>query len=152
MVYFLIGVSAFIVFLIYLCISLTVILKSRGKVEECEYILRKAYIRRYNFILGLSLSLSPDSSHRLLKLRESALKEKSIDKIQKINEEITSSLDSLELSNDDKNEVISLKEDIVNGILNYNNAVDSFNRRVFSLGNRMASGICHLKRLEKLGL
>ena len=152
MVYFLIGVSAFIVFLIYLCISLTVILKSRGKVEECEYILRKAYIRRYNFILGLSLSIDSDSSHSLLKLRERALKEKNIAEIERLNKEITVFLDSLELSDDDKNEVISLNQNIINAILDYNNAVDCFNRRVFSIGNRFVSGICKLKRFEKIGL
>ena len=147
MIYFLVSILAFFLFLALFCLSVASILKKRGNAEEFEYLLRKAYTRRYGFILGVSVYIE---SKELLLLREDAIKAKDLKKIREINDRISLTLDSLKLSKEDRKECISLKKDIDCYIDAYNDSVDIFNRSVFGIRNRFAARICQVKRLERI--
>ena len=150
MVFFLLTILLFFLLFALFSLSLGIILKKRGEAEEAEYLLSKAYIKRYNFILGISIHLNKEDADTLLSLREKAIKVEDIKSLKAINDNISKQIDSLELQEDDRNEAVELKMDIDECVKEYNIAVDIFNRKVFGILNRFAAKVCKVCRMERL--
>lgn len=146
MFYFILAIAIFLIFLIWICISLCMILKMRNNVEECEYILKKACERQYDFILVLDLDCMDD----ILMLREKAKKESELENIIKYAYRISVALDTIALQENEKEEKKSLKMQIDKYINLYNNAVDTFNSAVFFPLNRPVARMCGIKRIDRL--
>lgn len=145
MFYFILAIAIFLIFLIWICISLCMILKMRNNVEECEYILKKACERQYDFTSRLGLdekALSP--------FRKEMARKQELDDIIKCSYMLSKHMDTISLCDDDMRENESLKAQIDKYINLYNNAVDTFNSVVFSPLNIIAARICGVRRMERL--
>ncbi len=111
--------------------------------------LRKTYIRRYNFILGLSETLGQEV-YSLIELRQKAIKTQNLQALDDINKTISCMLENIELSSDDGKEALSLRENIDMLKKKYNLSVVAFNKQVFNRRNGFVARMCKVNKLEEI--
>ena len=140
---FFVSIAIFMILVFLLAISLSNILKKRGRAELAEYHLKNAYSNRYRYIASCI-----EKSKELESLIKDALKQNDLKKVKTINDEISIAIDSMQLENKEK--TLELETAIKRDIKEYNKAVDAFNKSAFSALNRFASRVCKLKRMEKI--
>ena len=150
MVLFIVTLVIFLVVLFYLAIVLSLILRSRGCYEEYEYVLRKAYDRRYNLALGATVYLSDEVSRTIDTYLKGIRGGISLKEEFELNNAFASLLDTIAFSESDSMELGMLSLDIDRKVDAYNKKIDEFNSFVFSILVRPVSKLCHVKKMEKL--
>lgn len=150
MTIFLITLAIFLLLLLYLAITLSIILEKRGQCEDHEYVLKKAFERRYNLAHAISLYLKKEDGDALLSVVESSRRCCDIKEESERNKPFVAFISKLKIEKEDEVEFAMVSLDIDRKIEACNAAIRSFNKVVFSTFVSPVAKMCRVERKEEI--